>query len=321
MPEIRLERYSSDRKEEWDAFADNSRNATFLLRRGYMDYHSDRFEDHSLMFYKGGRLTALLPANLTDNDEEGKILHSHSGLTYGGLIIPATHFDVRDMLEIFDLIREYAKSQGISGLDYKPIPHIYSGLPSEEDRYALFRNGAVRTECGISSAVDTRSNPGFNSQQKRNLKRGIKEGLTLREHRDVGEFHALLTECLRERHGVAPVHTLAELQLLKDRFPENIRIFTADGESGAEAGVCVYLCGRVAHAQYICSSGEGRAKGAPAFLFDHLIGQFSTACDYFDFGISTEEHGRILNEGLYAQKTGLGGRGVVYERYYVDFGK
>jgi hypothetical protein len=72
-------RYSPEHASDWDAFVDNSRNGTFLFRRGYMDYHADRFADHSLMAVSSGKLMAVLPAN----EAEGT-LWSHQGLTYGG---------------------------------------------------------------------------------------------------------------------------------------------------------------------------------------------------------------------------------------------
>ena len=51
-----------------------------------MDYHAERFLDHSLMLYEEGRLAAVLPANM---DAEG-VLASHDGLTYGGLVVAPT---------------------------------------------------------------------------------------------------------------------------------------------------------------------------------------------------------------------------------------
>ena len=39
---------------------------------------------------------------------------------------------------------------------------------------------------------------------------------------------------------------------------------------------------------------------------------------YFDFGISTEENGRVLNSGLIDQKEGFGARGVVHDHYELD---
>src|SRR5208282_6405290 len=77
------ERYSEDRQQEWDSFVNTAKNATFLFLRRYMDYHSSRFADHSLMVFHGQKLVALLPANLAANG----MLISHEGLTYGGLVV------------------------------------------------------------------------------------------------------------------------------------------------------------------------------------------------------------------------------------------
>ena len=46
-----------------------------------MEYHSDRFKDYSLLFYRDGQLVGLLPANIRNDT-----LFSHEGLTFGGVI-------------------------------------------------------------------------------------------------------------------------------------------------------------------------------------------------------------------------------------------
>ena len=314
MKEIEIRRYDAAMASEWDAFVDASRNSTFLFKRGFMDYHADRFDDHSLMACDGGKIIALLPANLR-REGDRLILQSHGGLTYGGWMLGKRHPDAAGMLEIFGKALEYCRRCGISEIDYKPLPSIYSALPAEEDRYALFRLGARLTECNISVAINLRDNPGFNKQQKRNLKRADGIEVNISESDDVGEFHALLSGCLAERHGVAPVHTASELQLLRHRFPRQIRIFVARTPEGAQAGVCMFDTGRVAHAQYICSTPYGRDHGLLTRLFFHLIESEFADREYFDFGICNERHGLWLNEGLYRQKSSLGGSGVVYERY------
>ena len=68
--------------DAWNHFVAQSKNGTFLLDRRYMDYHADRFEDHSLMVYRQGKLYALLPGNVKNG-----IFYSHQGLTYGGLMM------------------------------------------------------------------------------------------------------------------------------------------------------------------------------------------------------------------------------------------
>ena len=50
---ITIKRYDSTTdRERWNQFVALSKQATFLLHRSYMDYHSDRFHDHSLMIFR-----------------------------------------------------------------------------------------------------------------------------------------------------------------------------------------------------------------------------------------------------------------------------
>ncbi len=317
MDTISVELYSPAHRAEWDDFVARSRNGTFLLQRGYMDYHSDRFRDSSWMAYQNGRLRALLPANIDD----AGVLHSHQGLTYGGWITPMGHLDGEDLLEIFGQAIEVWHKEGIKELDYKRIPHIYSKTPADEDLYALFRLGAVRTGCGLSSAIDLRVGVTFNQMQRRHLRKSQALPLTISEETNVAPFMGLLTDCLQERHGVNPVHTCGEMQMLRDRFPQNIRVFVLklDGEAAPQAGVCMYDTGTVAHAQYIATTPQARELNLLTPLFHHLITDVFADRPYFDFGISTEDNGRYLNTGLLRQKFSYGGTGVTYDRYSLKF--
>lgn len=317
MDAISVERYSPAHRAEWDDFVARSRNGTFLLQRGYMDYHSDRFRDCSWMAYLNGKLRALLPANI---DEAG-VLHSHQGLTYGGWITPMGHLDGEDLLEIFGQAIEVWHKEGIKELDYKRIPYIYSKTPADEDLYALFRLGAERTGCGLSSAIDLREGVAFNQMQRRHLRKSQALPLTISEEANVAAFMELLTDCLQERHGVNPVHTCGEMQMLRDTFPDSIRVFVLrmDGEGTPQAGVCVYDTETVAHAQYIATTPQARKLNLLTPLFHHLISEVFAGRRYFDFGISTEDNGNYLNTGLLRQKFSYGGTGVTYDRYSLKF--
>ncbi|MDE6296403.1 MAG: hypothetical protein K2L89_01020, partial [Muribaculaceae bacterium] len=331
-----IKKYSGADKKEWDAFVKASRNGTFLFERDYMDYHSDRFVDSSLMVYKGNRLVALLPANI-DSD---MVVHSHQGLTYGGWILPPAHFDGSDILEFFQEAIVLLKEWGVTGLDYKPVPYIYSARPSEEDIYALFRLGADVSEVNLSSTINLREAIIYNKLRKRSLKKALEENITIEEIRDCKEFMSLVSECLRERHDTVPVHTAGEIKYLQECFPENIKMFGVricgkedkeriergdrveekEVRAGIEeagcphlhAGVMIYDTGRVAHAQYIASSALGRELNLLTPLFDYLIKDRYRDREYFDFGISNEDHGRYLNAGLLRQKFSYGATGVSY---------
>ena len=306
-----IRRYRPDDTALWDTLVAASRQGTLLHMRGYMDYHADRVRDCSLIAFRKGKPTAILPANL---DSDGT-LRSHGGLTYGGWLTPMSHFDGSDMLDLFHTWTGWCRENGIHEIIYKAVPHIYHRIPAEEDLYALFRFGASTETVNLSSVIDMREIPSFNTQQKRHLKKASSLNPWIRETSVASEFMPILEECLKERHDAFPVHSETELQSLKDRFPEEIRLFIAGTGTGTlpEAAVCIYDTNSVAHCQYIATSASGRENGTLTYLFQHLILQVFADHRYFDFGTSNEDAGRILNSGLLHQKTGLGGRGVAYQ--------
>ena len=312
-----IEKYSPEMRREWDAFVNEARNATFLFMRGYMDYHSDRFDDCSWIVRKNGSIVALLPANIS---EDG-VLHSHQGLTYGGWILPHKHINGEDLLAIFQTGTDVWRSLGIKALDYKPLPYIYSARPSQEDIYALFRLGAELKECNLSSAIDLVSlrsgNPEsiYNKLRRRALAKTSKLQFTIRETTDATTVMEMTERCLHDRHDAHPVHTIEEMQMLRNRFPENIHFWVVEYEGEAQASVCIYDTDEVAHTQYISTTPSGREMDLLTPLFDHLIRKVYTNRRYFDLGTSNGNHGIILNSGLLRQKASFGATGVAYPRY------
>ncbi|MDE6340751.1 MAG: GNAT family N-acetyltransferase [Muribaculaceae bacterium] len=305
---MKIRAYTPTDAQLWNRLAAESRQGTLLHQRAYMDYHADRFRDCSLIAERDGKTVALLGANITDDGT----LRSHQGLTYGGWLTPCYHFDGTDMLRVFDAWMEWCHAQGIEKIEYKAVPHIYHRIPAEEDLYALFRFGASVKTVNLSSVIDMREIPVFNTQQKRHLKKSSGLSPIIRETSDVAEFMPILNQCLKERHDALPVHSEAELRLLKSRFPQEIRFFLAGDGIEPEAAVCIYDSNSVAHCQYIATSESGRQKGTLTYLFHHLIHDIFSGHRYFDFGTSNEDAGLYLNSGLLHQKVGLGGRGVAY---------
>lgn len=310
----RIIRYDPSLRGEWDRFVAASRNGTFLFMRDYMDYHSDRFSDCSWMAYKENRLMALLPANITP----GGMLCSHGGLTYGGWVLPVSHLDGAGLLEIFGAACDAWRTEGIKALDYRPVPYIYCSRPSQEDEYALFRLGGRLYECNLSATIDLRRPVSLNKQQRRHLAGTAKLPLSIGEMSDIAPFMEMLGDCLRERHDTKPVHTVGEMRLLADRFPDNIRFFATWLDGEPHAAVCVYDTGMTAHAQYIATTPRGRELNLLTPLFHWLITERYSSRDYFDFGISNEDHGRYLNAGLLRQKYSYGATGTVYTRYRLE---
>ena len=326
--------YSVYRKETWDAFIDMSKNGTFLLKRGFMDYHSDRFFDCSLLIYTGispdeefkeknlttKDLVAVFPANW---DKEQRIVYSHQGLTYGGLVVlpDVTQKEVMDMMQaILQYYRDYMQAQRMV---YKPIPYIYSSIPSGEDLYALFRVGAQLSRRLVSTCVSMRNPMKMMTLRIRQAKKAVEHGfyidrMTEGDTQTLQEYWTLLEEVLEKYHDAHPTHTLQEMESLMRNFPRNIRLYIVRHEKRIVAGVIIFECRRVAHVQYIASGEEGRTYGALDLLFRHLINERYKQFDYLDLGTSNENDGRVLNEGLIFQKEGFGGRAVCYDTYEVS---
>ena len=308
-----VERYRDADAVTWDAFVRASRNGTFLLERGYMDYHRDRFADHSLLIRDPeGELIAVLPAHAN-----GDRAASHDGLSYGGLVIGSS-MKAPLFLRAFEAVLLQLKTSGIATLDYKTIPHIYHRQPAEEDRYALFLLGAELTRRDLLSVVSRDDRLPYQGRRARGVKKARAAGISIQSETGFAEFWSLLFTTLADRFDATPVHSLAEVQLLRDRFPLNIRLHTARREGTLLAGVVTYEAERVAHTQYIAGSPAGRDACALDLVFDHLLNEPFRSQTYFDFGGSHEEAGRVLNAGLIDQKEGFGARSVAHDHYRID---
>lgn len=309
---MKIVRYTYIYKSQWDDLVNVSKNGTFLHLRDYMDYHSDRFDDFSLMCVDDkNKLIAVLPAN-----RSGSTLYSHQGLTYGGWLTTIKGVTATTMLEIWALMNSFLKENGIERVIYKAVPHIYHRYPAEEDLYALFRNGGQILSTLISTTLpldDTRLR--FNENARRGMKNAKSNGVEVKQLCDFERFWSVLEHMLREQYNTSPVHSLDEIKLLHSRFPGNIKLYVATHNGEVVAGTVMFFTHTVAHAQYIAASPSGKALKALPLVFDYIINNECGYCRYFDFGTSNENGGMYLNEGLITQKCGMGGRGIAYNTF------
>ncbi len=309
---MRIVRYNIEYKKIWDSFIDSARNSHFFFKRDYLEYHSNRFKDYSLLIFNKKTLISILPANIDNN-----ILYSHQGLTFGGLIL---NRDIKtiQILEIFELLYNYLKDNSIVKMIYKTIPYIYHKMPSEEDRYALFRLNAKLIRRDISSTIYLSSEFKYSKLRRRVINRAKRESLEIVESNDYREFWRVLREILRVKYGVSPVHSLEEIEYLASRFRDNIKLYIVKRDNRLLAGTIIYENRDIVHTQYLVNSIEGKEIGALDLLIDYLITNIYRDKRYFDFGISTENGGRYLNSGLIYQKEGFGARGVVHDFYELE---
>jgi len=302
--------FASDLAPAWNAFNAGARNGHFIFDRGFMEYHADRFDDASLVALSDGEIVGLLPANRV-----GDTVHSHQGLTFGGLVVDAAR--TTDVMQMLDACTEHWKAQGAARLVYKPLPWIYHRRPAQEDLYWLFRRDARLVRRDVTAALRL-DRPGPVSQRRRRgagkaERAGVRNGRSER----FDDFWALLDEVLTHRHEARPVHSLEEIRRLAALFPTSISLHTAEDPGGEVlAGVVLFSTGDVDHVQYMATGEPGRAAGALDGLLAHLIASSDAA--WFDFGTSNLDQGRVLNEGLVRQKEEFGASIAVHDGYEID---
>ena len=337
---ISICRYTQNKQTEWDDFVKVSKNGTFLFLRAYMDYHSDRFHDHSLMYYnEKNKLIAVLPANIktastltpklsTLNSQPSTLnsqpstLHSHQGLTYGGFVLsPEIH--ISEVGELFRLTISYLKENGICEWNYKQIPYIYHLIPSQEEDYWLWRYNATQKACNMMTVIDFKSaiNDISSSRKRTYFNKLNRQGYTVIFDADIRDFWPILEDNLMERFSSHPVHSLSEIELLKQRFPDNIVCCTVKNPEGITiAGTLLFITQQVVRTQYISASHEGKRSNALDYLMLTLIRHYGNNPQYryFEFGTSMAEDGINLNEGLILQKEGFGGRAVACKIFTIN---
>lgn len=289
-------------------------NSTFLFERPFLDYHAERFADHSLLVHRNEKLLAVVPGHIAD-----EIFHSHLGLTYGGIV---TRIGARlpEVLGIVSAVLKYLSESGFGTMRLKSLPGFYNRSFAGDFHYAMFLAGAKVYRKEAWSVIDLRNGYQPSKARLQGIVRGRKLQLEVREVQDFASFwNELLIPRLQQRHGASPVHSLAEIELLASRFRLQIRQFNVyDKSKRLLAGTTIFETPLVAHAQYIAGADGQNQTGALDYLFDTLIGQVFRDKPFFDFGTSSENEGRQLNQGLLFWKESFGAGTVCQDFYEVD---
>lgn len=308
-----VKKYTKEHKEEWNHFVDSAKNATFLFHRDFMDYHKDRFIDFSLLVYKNNKLFALLPANL-----DNTTIYSHQGLTYGSFITQDSA-KLLDLFQAFKKLLEFLYTHGIKKLDIRVIPSIYNSLPSEELEYFLFKANAKLIKRDVLMVIDYSNPLRFQKNRREGINKAKRNNLVIKVDGRFDSFwNEILIPNLENKHNAVPVHTLKEIKLLAKRFPNNIQQINVYKEDKIVAGTTVFITKKVIHPQYVSGNTDKNTFGSLDLLYDFICNHFNKNKQFFNFNISSEDNGKLLNKGLIFWKEGCGARTIVSNNYQVE---
>lgn len=316
MLELKIMEYNEEFKQKWDSFVmRQSVNGTFLQSKQFLDYHGDRFEDASLIIYKGNdTIVAVVPA-CTVNDGDKKIFNAHCGSTFGGIVMAESFYNIEHMDAVMTVLEEYLANKGYNEARIKCTSDIFAKKNSNLLYYFLFQRGYIpydEISCYIdfeSYKEDIPSN--FTAGRRRDYKYSLKnnpEFKKLESDEDVSQFYDILCENL-QKFDAKPVHSLDELLEFKnERLKDEVEFYGVYVENKMIAGSMVFLFGnQVFHTQYLAADQSCLKMFPMNFMDTELI---RTAREkgfrYFSFGTSTEEHGKVLNKRLAEFKEGFG---------------
>jgi hypothetical protein len=290
---------------------DKSKNATFLFKRDFIEYHQDRFEDFSLMVFKNEKLIAVLPANKVKDT-----LYSHQGLSYGGFLV-LEDIKIEDYVNAFKSIMKFLCDIQIYKVTLKQLPFIYHKRLSGELDYILNSIKARTLSFDSYFVIDNLKNYRPNRNRKRALVKAFYNQLKLTDERIEYFWESILAKNLKSRFDVKPVHTIDEIKYLINKFPEQIKFYASVMGNDIKAGAIVFITDKVAHIQYSSGDIDRDETSALDFLFHQII-EIYKGKDYLSFGSSSTDSTFKIDKGLAYWKESFGAKTIIQKHLEIE---
>lgn len=324
--------------EEWNLFIQTTSLGHFFFQTDYLFYHKERFTDFSLLIYNEKKvLICVVPAclkstasiNFTVNFTE-KILYSHQGLTFGGFIFK-DKLPFLEKQKCISACLDFLKENNFTSLIIKPLPSYFlTDLNREDSLPRLLYNGILKNKVWrveANSIIPLPKNeleyqqityPNYSKRKKRNLQKASKSDLKVEKTELATDFWTSIEENLKKHHGILPVHSAEEIQLLQTNFNQNIYFFVVKDAKNAILASCVaFVYQTCIHLQYMAATPKGREKSALDFMIDEFIKNYPIYFDknsiqnstYLSLGVSERRDNKgSINEGLFKWKEEFGSK-------------
>lgn len=294
--------YQNDLNAAWDAVVDNSVNGTFIHKRDFMEYHGDRFQECSLIFFLNEQAVAIFPAEKFS----GKVF-SYRGLTYAGWIMTA-RIQGELLSQMVGDTLQYFKNNGFQSLEIRSVPDFFCLGKQDELKRVLNQSKPRLVHTGIFYATPLPFQVSDRGR-KWGRKKALSQDLKVIESLDFDGFWTKVLEPhLLEKFKNKPVHSLKEISFLKARFPENIKLFAVYLNEEMIAGTVLFIHAQVVHTQYIASNAKGRELRALDLLFDVILNRYNRDKAYLSLGTSLDARTGKPIAGLVQWKESLGAK-------------
>lgn len=320
---ILLRPYVGTDEQVWDTFVAASGNGTVFHTRRFLSYHTEnRFEDHSLLFFESEKLMGVLSAAKKD----GK-LASHPGASYGGIVV-RSDTSVTDMGAMLEALLSYAKQEKFTGISMLRLPPASLQKQYAEDQhYWLYQQGYELTRVEMDGAIDlTKIKPdgvpeSFTGKCRNMVRQAERAKVEVRLTDDFDAFWPVLEGVLEGRHGTKPTHTLTEIKALHSLLPESFRLLAAYQDKKMIGGiVLITLHDQALYTLYMAQEYAAQKDHPMHMLLAEAIKLgLKEKRRVLHLGVSTEDGGKKVNEGLFFFKESFGCKPVRRESWELTF--
>lgn len=320
---LHIEPYTAQWKEKWDAFAQSSRNGTIFHTRQFLAYHpADRFKDASLLFLDGETIVGILSAAVKDN-----VLVAHPGASYGGLVT-GTETSVAETGEMLAMLLEYAKKQKYAGISMLRLPPAsLQKKYAEDQQYWLYQQDFELTRCEMDGAIDLTDLTAdqvldsLTGKCRNMVRQAERAKIDVKLSNDFDAFWPVLEGVLQGRHGTKPTHNVTEIKKLHELLPQGFRVLGAyQGKTMVGGIVLITIHDKALYTLYMAQEYAVQ-KDHPMHLL--LVEAIKLAIKekkrVLHLGVSTEDGGKKVNEGLFFFKESFGCRPVRRETWEIRF--
>lgn len=326
---LSIEKFNIENDKKWDDFImKESINGTFLHTRRFLNYHKDKFHDHSLLIKKNTSIVAVIPAcEILEGNK--RIFYSHKGSTFGGIVINSIYNNISHVDNIISILEQYLKEQEFDIIILKNTSEIFCKDNTHLLEYFYFKyDYSNYSELNLyidlknyDSIADIKNK--FSTSKRRDLKYSLKYNLqfkALKTDQEINDFYKLLVSSLIN-HNTKPVHSHEELLDFKNsRLSDIVEFYGIYYKDKLISGSMVFnFNNTVFHTQYLASDPVYSNYYPMNFLNYNLIKEaYINNFKFFSFGISTEKQGKILNTSLAQFKEGFGTIASINRTYFKE---
>ncbi len=301
--------FTDSKEKEWDDFIFlDACNGSFLQSRKFLNYHKKgKFEDCSLMFYKEDKLVAVCPACVREENTK-KVFFSHSGSTYGGIIVSEELLRLEKMMGLLTAFESFLIEKGFDKCVLKQNNPLMNTRRMDLLEFCFFFRGYkeykeldIYIDYDSYNKADVIAN--FSKLKKRLTKKCILNNMQLMELTTPSQLERFI-DILRDnlaKYNLTPYHTSEDLLDLKRRFPNEIKYWGCifEGRIVSVSMVFVFEKAKCIHTHYLAADSDFGKLSPMTFIYYKMIDYYKNQnYKYLSWGITTEHLGVDINYNL-----------------------